>query len=105
MMSAEKQIPILTCSPWQACNVQDRAIKMGFRIPTPLHVDSPFYIDSPLREKRVLIDDAEFVIPILLKKAFGLEAEALAITKPIQITKAEIAEKFDTTVSEMEIID
>lgn len=74
-VSEETQIPIVVPTQKLKHSLMEKAAVYGFnRVPTPFSFD-----DGPLPEK-ILIDDAEYTLPLLVEYFLGTKIEYEAIS-------------------------
>lgn len=101
-LSSEKQIPILVTTNWASSFLQERAQELNLKIPSPLVMNPKF---QKLNNQDVLIDELDYIAESILKEHFGLNLKGFTQTKPRLISKKDIATKFNTIPSEIEIVD
>ena len=82
--SAVDRIPILCFSTFQKRYIKELAKKLGVNIPEPLTCNSnDLSRIGGLGVRKVLIDDAEAVIPEFIKEKLGIEIGAMTMSVPM----------------------
>lgn len=72
------QCPIICGTELSKQYIKNRADELGCNIPEPINVTKTDKLD--LENKQVLIDNAEYVLTLLLEQAYGCEVKAMTLT-------------------------
>lgn len=91
LRSSELQIPILACHRKYAETFENDAARMGLSIPKPLVIqDLIARRRQGEPETKVLIDDAEYILDLLLKKECGVRVEELTTTPTHSVSSRHV---------------
>lgn len=98
-LSAETGAVIIT--PFDTRYIRDLAREMNLDIPHPLNLRDLNLCQYKDRRFPVLVDEADY----MLERLLGKTVVGLSMTKPMEITRKMIADKFNVGLNEFEIVD
>lgn len=74
------QCPIICGTELSKQYIKNRANELGCNIPEPINVIETETGKLDLEDKQVLVDNAEYVLALLLSQRYGCEIKAMTLT-------------------------